>query len=99
MLIVLGHFDFEPADVPLAADLMRAMTAATVRESGCLHYAFAADLLDPNRFQLSELWRDAASLDAHGQTPHMAVFRAGLTQLRVRSRAVRRYAATEAGEL
>jgi quinol monooxygenase YgiN len=99
MVIVLGQFDVDPADVSQAAALMRAMPAATVREPGCLHYAFAADLLDPNRFQLSELWRDAASLEAHAQTPHMADFRAGLARLRVRERRVRRYAAGEAGEL
>ncbi len=99
MIIVLGQFDVAPADVPQAAQLMRAMTEATVREPGCLHYAFATDLLDPNRFQLSELWRDAAALEDHAQTPHMAAFREGLGRLRVSRRMVTRYAASEAGAL
>jgi quinol monooxygenase YgiN len=99
MLIVLGQFDLHPDDVPAAAGLMRTMAAETNQEAGCLLYAFAHDLSTANRIQLSELWQDDASLAAHFQTPHMATFRAGLSQLRVLQRTVKRYAATPSGDL
>lgn len=90
-IAIIGRFDVHPDDVEQLADLMRAMMEATVKEPGCNHYAFSRDLVTPNRFQLSELWEDDASLDSHSRTPHMATFRAGLAKLRVQDRTVRRY--------
>jgi quinol monooxygenase YgiN len=98
-LVVLGCFDFHPDDAAAAAALMRAMTEATLREPGCAHYAFSADLAVPGRFHLSELWLDAPALDAHALTAHMAAFRAGLARLRVQSRSVTRYAVSAPSEL
>lgn len=90
-IAVIGHFDFHLEDVERAAELMREVTRATVQEEGCEHYAFSRDLLNPKRFQLSELWTSLAHLDAHVQTPHIAAFRAGLAALRVEQRIVKRY--------
>ncbi len=63
----------------------------TVKESGCHHYAFSRDLSAPNRFQLSELWEDEASLAAHLKSSHIATYRAGLAHLRLLSRTVKRF--------
>ena len=91
MIIVMGHFEIHGGDRAAAADLMRAMMAETVKEAGCVHYAFATDLTEPNRFQLGELWQDDAALAAPFQMPHMATFRGGLAKLRVLKRAVKKY--------
>lgn len=99
MLIVLGQFDLHPDDVSASTALMRDMALETNRESGCLLYAFAQDVSSSNRIQLSELWQDAASLEAHFKTAHMATFRAGLSKLRVLQRTVKRYEAAHSGDL
>ena len=98
-VIVLGQYQFHPDDVEPAAALLRAMTEATLREPGCVHYAFGADVRTPHLFQLSELWQDDAALQAHFATPHMAAFRSGLAKLRVERRSVRKFEVSGGGEL
>ena len=98
-IVILGEFDLHPEDVATATELMRVMMTATVQEQGCHHYAYSRDLAIPNRFQLSELWEDEAALAAHFRTNHMATYRAGMSQLRVQRRTVKRYEVTNAQEL
>ncbi len=90
-IVIIGQFDVHAEDAAAVAELMRVMMNETVKEPGCHHYAFARDLSKPNRFQLSELWEDDASLAAHFRTEHMANFRAGLAPLRVERRTVQRF--------
>ena len=48
------------------------MVRASRAEDGCIDYAFASDLADPDTLILFERWRDQAALDAHGKSDHMA---------------------------
>ncbi|MDQ0564714.1 antibiotic biosynthesis monooxygenase [Erythrobacter citreus] len=50
------------------------MVRASRAEEGCIDYAFANDLADPDTLILFERWRDQAALDAHGKSDHMAAF-------------------------
>ena len=50
------------------------MVRASRAEDGCIDYAFASDLADPDSLILFERWRDQAALDAHGKSDHMAAF-------------------------
>ena len=93
-IVIIGQFDVHLEDAAAVAELMRVMMNETVREAGCLHYAFARDLSVANRFQLNELWEDDASLASHFQAPHMATFRAGMAKMRVERRTVQRFDAT-----
>ncbi len=99
LIVILGQFDIHPDDAAAAAELMRVMMNETVKEQGCHHYAYSRDLSTPDRFQLSELWEDDASLAAHFQAPHMATYRAGISKLRVQRRTVTRYDAANAKTL
>ena len=62
-----------------------------MKEVGCLHYAFAADVTRDGRFQLSEWWEDSAALESHFQSKHMAAFRAGMSALRIENRVFKKY--------
>lgn len=99
VIAIIGQFDVHPEDVAAVGDLMRTMMIETQKEPGCLHYAFSTDLATPNRFQLSELWESDGALAAHFRTAHMASFRAGLGQLRIQQRTVRRYNASDPADL
>lgn len=98
-IVILGQFDIHPDDAATAAELMTVMTNETVKEQGCLHYAYSKDLSTPNRFQLSELWTGADALEAHFRTDHMANYRAGMSKVRVQKRTVTRYEAVNAKAL
>ena len=99
LIVIVGHFDIHPDDTAAAAELMRVMMNETIKEHGCQHYAYSRDLSTPDRFQLSELWEDEASLAAHFRADHMATYRAGMSKLRVQRRAVKRYDVTNITEL
>jgi autoinducer 2-degrading protein len=59
-------------------DFLAAITAqgaaSLEREPGCLHFDVCEDAERPNRFLLYEVYEDEAAFDAHGQTPHFAVW-------------------------
>jgi quinol monooxygenase YgiN len=91
MIIVLGKFEIHPDDFESVKALAAALMRETVKEDGCMKYAFAVDLTHPNRLQLGECWRDDAALSAHFLTPHIKAFREGLKSLRMEGRVVKRY--------
>jgi quinol monooxygenase YgiN len=91
MIIVLGQFEFHPDDFASAKLLAATLMQETVKEDGCMKYAFAADLTRPSCLQLSECWRDDAALSAHFLTAHIQAYREGLKSLRVLKRVVKRY--------
>jgi (4S)-4-hydroxy-5-phosphonooxypentane-2,3-dione isomerase len=56
---------------------IRAQGAASLeREPGCLQFDVCVDQENPNRVLLYEVYEDQAAFDAHGGTPHFAVWRA-----------------------
>jgi quinol monooxygenase YgiN len=99
VIIVLGQFDFHPEDFEAAKALAATLIRETVKEDGCIQYAFGADLVHPNRMTLGELWRDDAALSAHFLTPHIQAYRAGLKGLRVVKRGVQRHEVTGSRDL
>jgi autoinducer 2-degrading protein len=50
--------------------------ASLEREPGCLQFDICVDDDDPNHVLLYEVYEDEAAFDAHGKTPHFAVWRA-----------------------
>jgi autoinducer 2-degrading protein len=69
--------DVRPA---LRERLLAAITAQAAasreREPGCLQFDVCIDVADPNRVLLYEVYADQAAFEAHGTTPHFAVWRA-----------------------
>ncbi len=52
-------------------DVLLALVTATREEEGCISYElFASDA--PDTFVTVETWRDAADLDSHLASPHLA---------------------------
>jgi autoinducer 2-degrading protein len=69
--------DVRPA---LRERLLAAITAqgaaSLEREPGCLRFDVCVDSDNANRVLLYEVYKDEAAFDAHGKTPHFAVWRA-----------------------
>ena len=78
-------------EVERLADAMKTQVEATRAETGCEHYAFARDVLDPDRLVVSERWRDREALDAHFKEPHMAAFNAVLGSAKVFEISIKAY--------
>ncbi len=75
------------------------MVRASRAEDGCLDYAFATDLADPDTLVLFERWRDQAALDAHGTSAHMAEFQKAMADNPPASRDIRIYETDEGNPL
>jgi quinol monooxygenase YgiN len=54
--------------------------ASLAREPGCLRFDVCVDTESPNRFLLYEVYEDEAALEAHGATPHFALWREAAAQ-------------------
>jgi quinol monooxygenase YgiN len=91
MLVVLATIEVHPDDTEAAVAFAAGMVRSTHVESGCMHYAFGLDILQPNRLLLSERWRDAGALVAHFEAPHMTSFRQRMRALRLQQRSAVRY--------
>jgi len=99
MMVITGTFRLPADKLEDARPAMRAMLAASRAEDGCLHYAYAHDVIDPGLIWVSEAWRDAASLEAHGKSPHMAVWRVAGAELGLHARDLTVYEAVSAKPL
>lgn len=64
----------------LAARL-RAMAQETRKEAGCILYELQQSNDDPRELVMIEYWRDAAAVDAHDASAHMAALVADLPAL------------------
>lgn len=99
MLLVIGHLRFPAASRAGVLAALAEVVAATRAEPGCLFYDFAADVLEPDVFRVSEGWQDADALRAHFTTPHMDAFRAAREALGLTERVVTIYDSTGPTEI
>lgn len=74
MLLIEGWIKLATGEFAKVRDEGIAMVKATNEEAGCLHYAFAQDIADPDLIRISERWESQEALAAHGASPHMAAF-------------------------
>lgn len=55
---------------------LRQLEEASSLEAGCVYYAAFRDESHAGLFTVLESWEDAAALEAHRETPHVARFKA-----------------------
>ena len=76
MIALFVTLDVRPA---LREKLMAAITAQAAasldREPSCLQFDVCIDSADPNRVLLYQVYEDEAAFDAHGKTPHFALWK------------------------
>lgn len=71
MIVVTGEFRMPLDHAVAASGAMAKVIAASRAEPGCIHYAYAEDVLEPGLFRVSEAWESRAALRAHFATEHM----------------------------
>jgi quinol monooxygenase YgiN len=81
MILIMGTIRIVPDTLAAARPAMHAMTMATRAEDGCIHYAYAEDVLEAGLIRVSELWRDQTSLERHFASAHLAEWRAAWADL------------------
>src|SRR5687768_15858146 len=89
MILVLGTVKLAPDKLAGAREGMAKMVTASRAEPGCIAYAYAQDVLDPETIHIVEKWRDRDALKAHFATPHMAEWRGVMGALGLTGRDLR----------
>ena len=80
MIFVSMVIEAQPQGRDALAAAMEAMMTTTRGEAGCVAYTYSADLSDPNRFHLVEIWENEPLMDAHIDADHSYAFIAALNQ-------------------
>ena len=99
MVIVMGTVKLAPDRVEAARPAMQRMVEASRAEAGCIAYAYAQDVLDPETIHVAEKWRDRAALTEHFATPHMAEWRGVMGELGLTGRDLRIFETDEGAPL
>jgi quinol monooxygenase YgiN len=89
MIVISDILDVDSDDREAFVTLVTEMAHASRAEPGCFRYAFTADLDDPDRFHLIEIWADAPALESHFKTPHFLGYRDQVRTLRIERSMVR----------
>jgi quinol monooxygenase YgiN len=95
VIVVTGDLRVAPENLGKLREAMRRVIEVTRKEDGCLSYAFAEDVLEPGLVRISERWLNMQSLEAHGNSAHVAEWKATLKRTGVIHREV---VAFEAGQ-
>lgn len=74
MILIQGELTLPAGAVDANREAMRTMLEATRAEEGCILYAFAQDVLEPDLIRISECWTDQDALNAHAASAHMSAF-------------------------
>lgn len=99
MIVIAATFNIKDGKRQEAITAMQTMAKATMQENGCNDYTFYADLENENKFFLFEEWVNQEALSAHFEMPHMATFRAAMSEIAASKTEVIRYLVSESGPL
>jgi quinol monooxygenase YgiN len=99
MLLIEGWLKLAAGEADKVMDAARTMVAETNTEDGCLHYAFARDIADPDTIRITERWRDQAALTAHSASDHMKTFNRAMAAVTREGADLRLYSAEELRKL
>ena len=95
---VIGQFRVPPENMAAIRPLMAKVIAASCKESGCIAYSYAEDVMEPGLIRVSELWESRKHLDAHLGAPHMTEWRAEREALGLTGRKLMAYAVSNEDE-
>lgn len=99
MIIVMGTVRVPVENIDAIRPMMAKVIAASLAEDGCIQYAYAQDVLDPELIHVAEKWRNKAALEAHFQMLHMKVWAEERATLGLFQRKIRMFESDEGVEI
>jgi len=91
MIILAGTIRLGAGKREAALPVLQELVAATRAEPGNLQYAFAFDVNDDHVLRIFEVFKDAAALEAHRTSEHMAKWRTRQAELGLHDRDFAQY--------
>jgi quinol monooxygenase YgiN len=77
MIALLVQMTIKPGKVEECIELLKAVSAETRKEPGCVQYVAHQSTENPERFFFYETYKDQTALDAHRNSPHFARYVTG----------------------
>jgi len=90
-IAVLGYIKIAPTDREAFVKVLQTHVPRVRKKNGCIAYAFAVDVVDPNVVRMSEAWRDRQSLEAHLADDEFRGVQKELAHIKFIERSVQRY--------
>ena len=90
-IIIAGTIDFDPELAERAIVEGRELIAASLREEGCIFYAWTLDPLMPGRVYVFEEWTSQATLEGHFNDKSYWGMRDHLANYGLRASSVKKY--------
>ena len=75
MIVVNAKAKSSDSDIVKLKNIINDLEQETLKEKGCIDYAFSIDINNPNVLRITELWKDLKSLQDHLKTSHVDTFR------------------------
>jgi quinol monooxygenase YgiN len=75
---VFAIVDADAPDMPKVRSAVAKLAERSAAEPGCLRYDVHLSTKAPERLILHEVWADAAALERHRRSDHVAAFKAAL---------------------
>ena len=91
MVIVHGEIRINPGALEPVVDAITRMETESLKEPGCITYAFSVSVSDPGLVRITERWETMDDLAAHFGLPHMADFQAALSQVEIQGMDVKAF--------
>lgn len=99
MLIVLAEAKLGDGALDKGRAALTTMVEESRKESGCIAYSYATDVLDPAKLIIVEKWVDDAALAFHFGTPHMTEFQKALAGLDIQITELKKYQSDDGAPL
>ena len=77
MIVLLVQVTVKSDKVEECVELLKAVSAETRKEPGCVQYMVHQSAENPQNFVFYETYKDGAALEAHRNSPHFARYVAG----------------------
>jgi quinol monooxygenase YgiN len=90
-IVISGEVDLAPEDRDRALVGARGLIEQALAETGCVHYAWTADLSLPGRVNVFEEWESQPDLAAHLAGPAYQGMLAHLSGFGIRNAVTRKY--------
>lgn len=94
-IIIAGTIDFDPDQAERAIVEGRGFIEASLKEEGCIFYAWTLDPLVPGRVYVFEEWTSQAALEGHFRDDSYWGMRGHLGRYGLRTSKVKKYRSVE----
>jgi quinol monooxygenase YgiN len=98
-IVVTGFMQVDPNDRDLFIRVLQAHVPRVREKDGCIAYAFASDVLNPNVVLMSEAWRDQQALDAHLAGEEFQATLKELASVKIVARSVQKYVVASTSDI